>query len=351
MSQQIVEAEPGREAPANPDEVYQAMLASIARTAFSANQELIPYFPDSRFAASQVGQETHTLTIVGNDTVRSDGHVPQELTLIASRSLLGTLITSPGAKVLEVVAFRQAQRQGIDPHQRLSELKEAHQELEDVLTAANGDSLVASARGSRGETTLEIPDTYITDARRSITYKEARFLHSVPLFMDFIAKGGILPNMTEIAVLKAAKSALQQASGLKLTKEMHGRFRLLNEIIASVQYTRTEDYVDKNPLHSSHVAQKIRATLAEALSPAWQSQGLCKTTPGIQHLFFPPGRYEAKSEREKREKQAKQSCEKCPVQKQCLESALAQGKVEGVWGNTNVSERAKILRTRQPLAN
>lgn len=352
MSLQAAEHPVQVEVNPEPPTVHDAMLASIARTAFSVNSDLIPYFPDSTLSDRQPPADctTGTLTILGGDVVRVDSQPPQELALVASRQLLRTLIRSPGSKILEVVAYRQAQSAGTDPHERLATLRTAHEELVQLATEQD-QPIVTTHTGERGETILDMSGVGVVDARRGRGYKDARFAYSVPLFLDFINKGGILPNMTEVVVLRAAKSALQQASDSRLSGKMVERFKLLNEIIASVQYTRTEDYVDKNPLQQSKAARGIRARLAETLSPSWQQQGVCRNKIGIQHLFFSTSYYERKYERDQRESQAKQHCQACPVREVCLETALSSGKVEGVWGGTTQQERNKILRKRQARAS
>ncbi len=68
---------------------------------------------------------------------------------------------------------------------------------------------------------------------------------------------------------------------------------------------------------------------------AWQDQGGCYDLPD-PGIMFPGSGGEVVA--------AKKVCEPCPVQKICLEYALANGKDDGVWGGASARERAEMRR-------
>ncbi|CAN5687334.1 MAG: WhiB family transcriptional regulator [Actinomycetota bacterium] len=76
-------------------------------------------------------------------------------------------------------------------------------------------------------------------------------------------------------------------------------------------------------------------------STEWQRQGLCRA--GDSSVFFPPGHFEHKPEREDREARAKTICARCPVRQECLAWALATREPHGVWGGCSESERRQLL--------
>lgn len=67
----------------------------------------------------------------------------------------------------------------------------------------------------------------------------------------------------------------------------------------------------------------------------WMQYGLCK---GHTNIFFP-----ARGQN-KKFKLAKKICESCPVKKQCLDFALENEEMHGVWGAT--SERTRRVMRR-----
>ena len=58
-------------------------------------------------------------------------------------------------------------------------------------------------------------------------------------------------------------------------------------------------------------------------------------------LFFVDPNQRADAER------AKQFCRRCPVRKACLEYAVSNKFIDGVWGATTGAERAKIWRAKK----
>ena len=67
----------------------------------------------------------------------------------------------------------------------------------------------------------------------------------------------------------------------------------------------------------------------------WASDGLCAQTD--PDMFFPEIGGPAKAA-----KAAKAVCRECPVAKECLEYALANGERYGVWGGLSERERRRV---------
>jgi len=77
----------------------------------------------------------------------------------------------------------------------------------------------------------------------------------------------------------------------------------------------------------------------------WQVKAACRGPQGTA-VFFPPSNFERKDEKEDRESRAKAICGACPVQKACLEYAIAIKELHGIWGGTNEVERKALLAQR-----
>lgn len=71
-----------------------------------------------------------------------------------------------------------------------------------------------------------------------------------------------------------------------------------------------------------------------ALTTDWMAQGLCQQVDA--DLFFPEGRGAAIANQTE---EAKRVCNRCPVQRMCLEWALDTGQHSGVWGGKSEDER------------
>ncbi len=69
----------------------------------------------------------------------------------------------------------------------------------------------------------------------------------------------------------------------------------------------------------------------------WREQALCAQSD--PEMWFPEGDHRITQGR-----QAKAICAKCPVQTQCLEEALANNDMFGVWGGLTASERHRIRK-------
>ena len=71
-------------------------------------------------------------------------------------------------------------------------------------------------------------------------------------------------------------------------------------------------------------------------SPWWWFAALCAQTD--PELFFP--------ETGNLPRDAKRVCARCPVCAECLDYALAQDRLYGVWGGTTERERRKLTTTQ-----
>jgi WhiB family redox-sensing transcriptional regulator len=76
---------------------------------------------------------------------------------------------------------------------------------------------------------------------------------------------------------------------------------------------------------------------------AWTCRAACRALP--TELFFPAGELDDQAVEQAEE--AKVVCASCPVQRACLEFAIATNQAYGIWGGANTSERRSIRRRRQ----
>jgi len=81
---------------------------------------------------------------------------------------------------------------------------------------------------------------------------------------------------------------------------------------------------------------------------AWQFRAACRGEDAA--LFFAPGYFEKKGEKDAREAKAKVICARCEVREECLEYALGTRESHGIWGGLNEAERRALLRTRERRA-
>jgi WhiB family redox-sensing transcriptional regulator len=87
-----------------------------------------------------------------------------------------------------------------------------------------------------------------------------------------------------------------------------------------------------------------RLTADRLLETGWRSQASCRTKSAVH--FFAPAHFERKPEKDAREGAARALCRACPVQRACLEYALAVEEPHGIWGGLNELERRRLLRKR-----
>jgi WhiB family redox-sensing transcriptional regulator len=79
-------------------------------------------------------------------------------------------------------------------------------------------------------------------------------------------------------------------------------------------------------------------------TPPWQFRAACRGEDSS--LFFAPGYFERREEKDRREAKAKSICARCPVRVDCLDYALRIKEPHGVWGGMNEQQRRALLRER-----
>ena len=79
--------------------------------------------------------------------------------------------------------------------------------------------------------------------------------------------------------------------------------------------------------------------LVEVPVPPWTVDALCAQMPG--DLWFPE-----KGANGTINSRVRALCAACPVQTQCLDTALANGERFGFWGGLSPEERKKLARQR-----
>lgn len=80
------------------------------------------------------------------------------------------------------------------------------------------------------------------------------------------------------------------------------------------------------------------------MTERWWNSAKCI---GMTQLFFARDE-ESTTIRQMRESRAKAICAECPVQHECLQSALANAE-SGIWGGTTERERQRMMRTQRRL--
>ncbi|HEY0934144.1 MAG TPA: WhiB family transcriptional regulator [Trebonia sp.] len=73
----------------------------------------------------------------------------------------------------------------------------------------------------------------------------------------------------------------------------------------------------------------------------WRAAGACLAAD--PDLFFSVAAGTAVDNENTR---ALRICDNCPVKRQCLDFALRNGEVSGIWGGTTPDERVRVLRAR-----
>lgn len=73
----------------------------------------------------------------------------------------------------------------------------------------------------------------------------------------------------------------------------------------------------------------------------WLEAGACVNAD--PDLFFPVAAGEAGARQAAR---AQRICERCQVRKECLEYAMANSQMHGIWGGTTPEDRIRVRRQR-----
>lgn len=81
----------------------------------------------------------------------------------------------------------------------------------------------------------------------------------------------------------------------------------------------------------------------------WADQALCAQADPDLWFEQSSSRYETHNGREAEERRsmAKAICERCPVRPECLEHAMADPTLQGIWGGKTEKERRELRRTRR----
>ena len=69
----------------------------------------------------------------------------------------------------------------------------------------------------------------------------------------------------------------------------------------------------------------------------WRARAACRSQP--TWVFFPRLGEDPRL--------AKSVCARCPVRVECLEAAVGEPELQGVWGGTTLDERRAIRRRRK----
>jgi WhiB family transcriptional regulator, redox-sensing transcriptional regulator len=80
-----------------------------------------------------------------------------------------------------------------------------------------------------------------------------------------------------------------------------------------------------------------------SVDTAWWSDAACRLEAG--ETFFPDSRG-GRPLSLRAELEAKAVCARCPVQRQCLMTALDSGEQTGIWGGMTPAERATFSASR-----
>jgi WhiB family redox-sensing transcriptional regulator len=91
-----------------------------------------------------------------------------------------------------------------------------------------------------------------------------------------------------------------------------------------------------------------------AVAQDWSNDAACKPhrIPEDKNpdWFAVRDKWSRVSEAPRGEADAEAICRTCPVQKDCLEFALTQPGLEGIWGGKTESQRRSLRRHRQRIA-
>jgi WhiB family redox-sensing transcriptional regulator len=79
-----------------------------------------------------------------------------------------------------------------------------------------------------------------------------------------------------------------------------------------------------------------------SLEPTWQRDALCREPAYPRELWF--------SRAGKSSALARAICAVCLVQAECLDAAMSDASLAGVWGGTNDTERVALRRARRRSA-
>lgn len=327
-------------------DINEAMLASIARTAF-VNSVRIPQLSSevlrqgNKHVEREFGANARRLLIVGPDAIIFGGLVHQ-ITQKRPAELLAELIKVRGITKLGVYLENGLFRDISEVHQRRTAVSIALRPLIEELLDDIGEPL-AHTTGNMGGRKFGIDDVVVRDIRGSNAYKNAREQHAEPVVMSYILKGGVQPTLTDTGAVLGARSAMRKIGGdIKIDRDQEQRFKELNDRISAMYDCRTDEYLEAHVMEGSLV-NDARHLIADTLAPSWQDKRACGGTGGM-YPFYPPPQFERKDEKKEREARAKKICSTCQAKQPCLDYALTNREPEGIWGGLNEKERKAILK-------
>ena len=83
-------------------------------------------------------------------------------------------------------------------------------------------------------------------------------------------------------------------------------------------------------------------------SPPWMRRAACRDP--VEGVTWFPERGLGQPDAKAQAQAAKAVCDRCPVQRQCLDYALADDSLCGVWGGTTDGERTRMRREMRRAA-
>lgn len=72
-------------------------------------------------------------------------------------------------------------------------------------------------------------------------------------------------------------------------------------------------------------------------SKSWHLKAACRGPH--QGIFYPPAKFERRSEKRRRELRAKEICAECSVMSSCRDYAIQLSEPYGIWGGLTEAER------------
>lgn len=327
--------------------IHDTMLASIGRTMLlgSVRIPLIPFETlekGNQRVRDEYGDTARELTIIGPDVVSFDNQPTVHIHNRHVGDLLGYMLMR---RVLAPMTdlFKQGfLSEIVEPAKRTAAASYARKALLDTVLDSCGLSVLTHLgnEGRGGVHKNGMPDVVVTDIRHTISYQRERQRLAVPFFEDFILADGPRPAMNEQGFVLAARTVMRSVASDELyaNPDQRSRFQIISQQVAAMTEYRTDARsaeIDDEMGYRERRA--LRQEFVELIEPTWQERGSCRGPQ--RELFFPPGHFEVKREKQERERRAKEICATCPVQQECLRNALEIRESFGIWGGRTEDER------------
>ncbi len=328
--------------------VEDAMLASIARTAFFGETSLLPQFAkgsledNNRAVQANFGDQARRLLIVGPDAVCFEDQPALVLTQRHAAEVLGALIDVRGLALRREYANHGILRD-MPAHTRPSRVDGARNWLRSNLVDRDGESVVRF-KGIRGGGTYGLPDVLVKDVRQTNHYQSMRGQKTLEVCQAYLDEGGPMPAIYEIGSFRAAQQALRTNASIDLTRDQRIRFARINQQITRHLSNRTDEYNQAHPLQtqlSDTAWMAARRAVADTFGQSWKTRGACANLDEKRKAFFAPDAAYRKEAEELRVAYAKAICATCPIRAQCLDYARQNGETEGIWGGVDFDEERK----------